>query len=84
MSKTDFHAAFLDELTKIAPDIDPATVEDDDHLQDDLELDSMDVLNLVAALHERFGVNIPEAEYAEISTPGRATAYLARMVATPG
>ena len=38
----------------------------------------MDVLNLVAALHERFGVNIPELEYDEIATPGLAAAYLAR------
>ena len=81
MTKTDFRAAFLEELTRIAPDIDPATVRDDDHIQDDLELDSMDVLNLVTALHERFNVNIPEADYEEIATPGLAAAYLARETA---
>ncbi len=75
---TDFRAAFLEDLTKIAPDIDPTTVDDDDHIQDDLELDSMDVLNLVSALHERFGVNIPEADYEEIATPRQAAAYLAK------
>ncbi len=78
MTKTDFRAAFLEELIRVAPDIDPDTVGDDDHIQDDLELDSMDVLNLVSALHERFGVNIPEAEYDEIATPSLAAAYLAR------
>ncbi len=77
MTDTDFKAAFVEELTRIAPDIDPATVGNDDHIQDDLELDSMDVLNLVAALSQRFGVNIPEAEYEEIATPGKAAAYLA-------
>ena len=78
MTQTDFRTAFIEELTRVAPDIDPDTVGDDDHIQDDLELDSMDVLNLVAALHERFGLNIPESEYAEIATPGLAAAYLAR------
>ena len=81
MTRMDFRAAFLEELTRVAPDIDPATVSDDDHIQDDLELDSMDVLNLVAALHERLGVNIPEADYEEIATPGLAVRYLARKAA---
>lgn len=84
MTKTDFRAAFLEELTRVAPDIDPATVGDNDHIQDDLELDSMDILNLVAALHERLGVNIPEADYEEIATPGLAVAYLARKAAAGG
>ena len=77
MTRTDFRAAFIEELTRVAPDIDPDTVGDDDRIQDDLEIDSMDVLNLVAALHERFGLNIPESEYDEIATSGLAAAYLA-------
>jgi len=73
---TDFRAAYLEELTNIAPDIDPDTVGDDEHIQDDLELDSMDVLNLVMALHKRFGVDIPEADYPHIATVALATRYL--------
>ena len=77
---TDYRAVFLEELTRVAPDIDPATVGDDDHIQEDLELDSMDVLNLVSALHERLGIDIPERDYPEIATPALATAYLSRSV----
>jgi acyl carrier protein len=73
----DYRAIFLEELCRVAPDIDPASVGDDDHIQDDLELDSMDVLNLVSALHARLGVDIPERDYPEIATPARAAAYLA-------
>ncbi len=76
MTSTDFRAIFLEELTRVAPDIEAEEVGDDDHIQDDLELDSMDVLNLVTALHERLGVDIPEKDYPEISTVVRATAYL--------
>lgn len=76
---TDFRAIFLEELVRVAPDIDPATVEDDEHIQDDLELDSMDVLNLVSALHERLGIDIPEKDYPEIATLARAGAYLAAV-----
>lgn len=78
MSTPDYRAIFVEELVRVAPDIDPAEIGDDDHIQDDLDLDSMDVLNLVAALHERLGVDIPEADYPEIATAARAAAYLAR------
>lgn len=78
MTEEQIHTAFLDELVKVAPDIEPDTVSDDDHIQDDLELDSMDVLNLVTALHARFGVNIPESDYPQIATPALAVAYFGK------
>lgn len=76
MNDIDYRSVFLEALVRVAPDIDRDDVGDDDHIQDDLELDSMDVLNLVAALHERLGINIPEKDYPKISTVARATAYL--------
>jgi acyl carrier protein len=76
MAKDDIRTAFLADLTAVAPDLDPATVGEDDHLQDDLGLDSMDFLNLVSALHKRFGLPIPEADYPRLATPAKAVAYL--------
>jgi acyl carrier protein len=81
---TDYRAVFLEELTRVAPDIDAATVGDDDHIQEDLELDSMDVLNLVSALHDRLGIDIPERDYPEIATPALAAAYLSKSVQAAG
>lgn len=78
MTPQEIRTVFLTELSKIAPDIDPSTVSDDDHIQDDLELDSMDVLNLVTALHARFGIDIPESDYPQIATPALAVAYLGK------
>jgi acyl carrier protein len=77
MTDAEIRQTFLDELTRVAPDLDPAAIGPDDHLQDDLEIDSMDFLNLVAALHKRLGVDIPEAEYPQIATLTLAVAYLA-------
>ena len=77
---TDFRAAFLADLTAVAPDLDVASIGDDDHLQDDLGLDSMDFLNLVSALHRRFGLPIPEADYPRLATPAKAVAYLAEAL----
>ena len=81
MTQDEARTAFIEELVKIAPDLEPDEIAGDDHIQDDLELDSMDVLNLVAALHARLGVDIPEKDYVEIATPTLAAAYLSRRIA---
>jgi acyl carrier protein len=77
MNRDTLYAIFIEELVNVAPDLDPGTINKNDQLQDDLELDSMDVLNLVAALHERLGIDIPEDEYVHIETPAKAADYLA-------
>jgi acyl carrier protein len=81
MTHTDIRTAFLEEVLKVAPDLEPDDIGENDHIQDDLELDSMDVLNLVSALHGRFGVDIPEVDYVRIATPARAAVYLASRLA---
>ena len=80
MTNADIRKIFLEELTNIAPDIDPGDVGDNDHLQDDLELDSMDFLNLVSALHQRLGVNVSEADYPKIATLALAVEYLNKKI----
>ena len=81
MTPEDIRAAFIEDLTSVAPDIDPDTLDDDEHMQDDLGLDSMDFLNLVSALHKRFGLPIPEADYPELATTTTAVRYLGKALA---
>lgn len=64
-------------LKKIAPEIDPASIEPAVSFRDQLDLDSMDFLNFVLALHERFGVDIPESDYPRLYTLDSAVAYVA-------
>lgn len=80
MTPQDIRTAFIEDLTSVAPDIDPDILGDDDHLQEDLGLDSMDFLNLVSALHKRFGLPIPETDYPELSTTARAVRYLGKAL----
>lgn len=82
MTQDEIRRAFLEEITRVAPDLDAGTIAGSDHLQDDLELDSMDILNLVIALSTRFGVAIPEVDYPRIATPDMAMAYLMEKTAT--
>jgi len=81
MTHEEIRSAFIEALTGVAPDIAPEDVGDTDHIQDDLGLDSMDVLNLVTALHKRLGVDIPEQDYPQIATLARATEFLASKLA---
>ncbi|OAN77297.1 phosphopantetheine-binding protein [Jannaschia sp. EhC01] len=80
MTPTEIRAAFLEELVSVAPDIDPDSVADDDHLQDDLELDSMDFLTLVTAIHSRLGIDIAEADYPRIATLEDAVPFLTEQM----
>ncbi|WP_425053447.1 acyl carrier protein [Psychromarinibacter sp. S121] len=76
MTDPDIRAIYLEELVKIAPDLDAEDIANEDHLQDDLELDSMDILNFVSALHARLGIDIPEVDYPRIATLWQAQPYL--------
>jgi acyl carrier protein len=68
----------LEEIGNLAPEADLAAVDGTRDLREQLDLDSMDFLNLVIALHQRLGVDIPEADYAELVTLDGALRYLAR------
>jgi acyl carrier protein len=63
-------------LRDIAPETDPATVSGGEDLREALDLDSMDFMNFVVALHERTGTDIPEADYPRLQTLDGAVAYL--------
>jgi acyl carrier protein len=63
-------------LTEVAPDVDPATIEADADLTEQLDIDSMDFLNIIVAIHEETGIEIPERDYPKLSTLNDAVAYL--------
>ena len=55
-------------LGEIAPEADLAGLKSDLSFRDQLDLDSMDFLNLVISLHKTFGVDIPESDYPKYAT----------------
>lgn len=66
----------LDVLTAVAPDVARDEVEPGTRFREQFDFDSLDVLNLVIGLHERTGVDIPEADYPQLATLDGAVAYL--------
>lgn len=68
-------------LRAIAPELEPDALEPGRPLRQQVDLDSMDWLNFLVSLHERFGVNIPESDYAGLVSLNDVVDYLqARLV----
>jgi acyl carrier protein len=63
-------------LASVAPDVDPATVRPDVDFRDQFDFDSMDVFNFAAALHQSFGIDIPERDYRQLAGLAKCVAYL--------
>ena len=76
MTGTEAKDLIFEVLRDIAPEADPATVAGNDDLREALDLDSMDFMNFVVALHERTALDIPEADYPKLRTIDGAIAYL--------
>jgi acyl carrier protein len=74
-------ALILETLSEVAPEIDVAAVDPKLELREQFDLDSMDMLNFVIGLHERLGIDIPEADYPELDTLDGAIRYLERHAA---
>ena len=74
----DPRAVLADLLHRIAPEVDLDEVDPDAPLQEAMDLDSMDFLNLVTALHEATGISVPERDYPLLAT---VTGFLDYVVA---
>ncbi len=70
-------------LGGIAPEVDLGQVRPDADLRDELDIDSMDFLRFVVGIHERLGVDVPEADDPRIRTLDGCLAYLAEKGAAP-
>jgi acyl carrier protein len=73
----DIRQAVIDTLARIAPEIRSAPIQPGANLRDQFDIDSMDFLNFVVALHERLGVAIPEADYGKLLTLDAIVGYVA-------
>ena len=76
MNKDEIRAVIITELGNIAPDMDVAALKPDADLREALDIDSMDFLNFISALHQRLGVDIPERDYPKLFTLAGAISYI--------
>ena len=69
-------AALRAAFRRIAPEVDFDGIDARQDLREQVDLDSVDLLNLLVALEEKLGVEVPEADYAAISTLEGLLQYL--------
>jgi len=72
----DLRATVVRVLGDIAPEADLAALKPDVAFREQLDLDSMDVLNFVVGLHGALGVEIPESDYPKLATLDACVDYL--------
>jgi acyl carrier protein len=80
VTRNDIAAVLIDELGRIAPETDASRLDPNAELREELDIDSMDFLNLVAALSERLKIDIPEIDYPKLATFGHAVDYLSQKL----
>ena len=76
MSAIDVRQVIQEELNNIAPEADIASVDPAADLREAIDIDSMDFLNFIIAIHRRLGVDIPEIDYPKLGTLNGAFAYI--------
>ena len=84
MSADQIRQVILNILSRIAPDNDLAGLKDEVPFREQMELDSMDFLDIVMELRKRYRVQIPEEDYTFLSTMASTVSYLLpRLQAAP-
>lgn len=76
MTENEVRQLILDIIHDIAPDEDLTDVKPDVRLRDQLDLDSMDFLDIVMELRKRHQIEVPEDDYMELSTLDGCVTYL--------
>lgn len=82
MTDPDIRTVLAEEFRRIAPEIGLDEVDPNGDLRDEFDIDSMDFLNLVIALHKRLGVDIPESDYAQLGSLRALSDYLVARTGT--
>jgi acyl carrier protein len=82
MEKTEVREIVLKIIGDIAPDADVSTVRDEAKLRDQLDLDSMDFLDIVMELRKRYGVEVPESDYVHLESLRSCVDYLSPKLAS--
>jgi acyl carrier protein len=77
MTKDEIRTVVLRVLGRIVPEVDMSQIKPNLRLRDQLDIDSMDLLNFVVGLHKELQIEIPESDYPKLTTLNDCVDYLA-------
>ena len=69
-----------DIVGKVAPEADLSDIEADEDFREQLDIDSMDFLNIMVGVKKELGVDVPESDYGDIETLDDLLNYLGPKV----
>ena len=81
MTDVDIRKVVQEELNNIAPEADIGSVNPAADLREAIDIDSMDFLNFITAIHHRLGIDIPEIDYPKLVTLDGAFGYITAKLA---
>ncbi len=81
MDASEIRAVIVDIIADIAPDEDLSSINDAERIRDQVDLDSMDFLDIVMELRKQHSVEVPEEDYKELATLDSCVAYLTPKLA---
>jgi acyl carrier protein len=84
MNSAEIRKVVQEELNNIAPEADLANVNPAADLREAIDIDSMDFLNFIIAIHHRLGIDIPEIDYPKLVTLDGAIAYIDAKLGSGG
>ncbi|MFP4157513.1 MAG: acyl carrier protein [Opitutales bacterium] len=76
MTEDQVKQIVIDIINEIAPDEDTTGLKGDVALRDQMDLDSMDFLDIVMELRKQHGIEVPEADYPELASLDSCANYL--------
>lgn len=75
-TRDEIRQVVVDSILAFAPEADMDALDPRRPFREELDIDSFDFLNLIVALHEKLGVDIPEADYGKVLTLDAMLDYL--------
>jgi acyl carrier protein len=82
VNESEIRTRVVGVIKSVAPELEESELRADRPLRDQIDLDSMDWLNVLVALHEKLRVDIPEADYGKLVTLDDLVAYLGAKLAS--
>ncbi|MCA9087091.1 MAG: acyl carrier protein [Planctomycetaceae bacterium] len=80
MTPPEIRQVIINILERIAPDEDLSSLDDAVPFREQMELDSMDFLDIVMELRKQYRVQIPEADYEHLGTMNSTVEYLTPLL----
>jgi len=80
MKAEEIRSTIVGVIHEIVPDEDLSELQGDVRIRDQIEMDSMDFLDIIMELRKRYGITVPEDDYMKLSTLDGTVAYLEPMM----